>query len=163
MNTTSTTDLPSEEELKERAADLIRSQSTMTLATALENKAWAAPVYYVDIDFLFYFFSSPSSRHILEALESKTASAAVFHPSDKWKDIQGIQMSGSIKPVGPGWEAAKALRAYLRKFPFTGDFFGKKKILDLQDFSKTFRVKLYRFRPTRLLYMDNRIQFGFRA
>lgn len=163
MTTPSQEDHPSTAELTDRAMDLIENQNTMTLATTLKGQAWAAPVYYANLHFNFYFFSDPESRHIREAMDSRQASAAVFEPASSWKGIRGIQMSGRIQSLSPGLEAVRALRAYLRKYPFTKEFFGKDQSLDLNAFLSRFRVKLYRFEPSLLYYMDNSIRFSFRA
>jgi uncharacterized protein len=152
----------SPEETRKRAEELLASQTTMTVSTARENAPWAAPVYYVNRDFRFYFFSDPSSRHVQEAMESGSAAAAVFRPSSKWQEIRGIQMSGTITPIGAGLEAVSAVRAYLKKFPFTSDFFDSGQELDVDGFMKRFRVRLYLFRPSVLLYMDNSVAFSFR-
>ncbi|MCX5880100.1 MAG: pyridoxamine 5'-phosphate oxidase family protein [Deltaproteobacteria bacterium] len=153
---------PSQEELRKLAEELIREQNTMTLSTAIKDAAWAAPVYYAHLAFKLYFFSDPGSRHIQEALASRQAAAAIFHPSSTWKEIRGIQMSGALHPVSIGLESVRALRAYLKKFPFTHDFFDSGETLDLDGFAKRFRVRLYRFQPDLFYYMDNRIRFGFR-
>ena len=156
------TPTPSQEELRNLAEELIREQNTMTLSTAVKDVAWAAPVYYTNLAFTFYFFSDPASRHIQEGLTSHQVAAAIFHQSSTWKEIRGIQMSGALHPLSPGIESVKALRAYLKKFSFTVEFFGTGEKLDLDGFAKRFRVRLYRFRPDLLYYMDNRIRFSFR-
>ena len=162
MNTTANVPPPTGEELRVLADHLIGEQNTMTLATALREKAWAAPVYYVHLGFKFYFFSDPRSQHIREALESKQASAAIFAQGSTWKEIRGIQMSGEIRPLSPGVESLRGLRAYLRKFPFTREFFDSPRKLDLAAFAERFRVRLYRFQPHLLYYMDNSIRFSYR-
>jgi uncharacterized protein len=149
-------------ELRKRTEELLSAQTTMTLSTAHDNESWAAPVYYVNRKFQFYFFSDPSSRHVREALESGNAAAAVFHQASTWQEIRGIQMSGTVTPLGAGLEAVRAIRAYLKKFPFTREFFDSGKEIDLEGFVKRFRVRLYLFRPSVLLYQDNRIAFSFR-
>jgi uncharacterized protein YhbP (UPF0306 family) len=153
---------PTHEELRSLAQDLIVGQSTMTLATAQKNVSWAAPVYYASIGFKFYFFSDPKSRHIQECTESDQASAAIFFPASTWQEIRGIQMSGRIHPLSIGLESFQALRAYLKKYPFTKDFFDSDQQMNLDDFVKRFKVKLYRFQPALLYYSDNKIRFGFR-
>jgi hypothetical protein len=153
---------PSNQELRRLAEEVIMEQNTMTLATALENIAWAAPVYYVNIGFNLYFFSDPTSRHIQEALKNDQAAAAIFFHASTWKEIRGIQMSGSIEALSPGVESLRALHVYLKKFPFTEDFFDSGQKLDLDAFSKRFSVRLYRFQPTLLYYLDNGIRFSFR-
>ena len=151
-----------EHHVNELALSLINAQSTMALATANNDHAWAAPVYFVFHRTAFYFFSSPDSRHISEALDSGQASATIYPSVDSWQDIQGIQMSGCIRSAGIGLSALQALRAYIAKFPFTKEFFEPGQALNLDSFGKRFRVRLYRFIPDDVFYLDNQIKFGFR-
>lgn len=151
-----------EHELRRLAIELIDSQSTMALATAAGGKAWVAPVYYVYYQGAFYFFSAPDSRHIQESMASRSASAAIYPFVASWRDIRGVQMSGRIEKVRPGLKAVRALRAYIEKYPFTKEFFNPGQELDLEGFAKRFRVRLYRFDPELVYYLDNKIEFGFR-
>jgi len=153
---------PSELELQNLATQLAAGQTTMTLATAGENVAWAAPVYYVFSKSAFYFLSAPESRHIREAMKSGQASSAVYAPASTWKEIRGLQMTGCIRPVAAGREALQALRAYLKKYPFTKEFFDKSAPLDLASFGERFGVRLYKFIPDLVYYLDNQIRFAFR-
>ena len=73
-----------------------------------------------------------------------------------------MQMSGQIEYVSGKMEALKAVGAYLKKFPFTKDFFAPGLALDIAAFENHFRVKLYRFAPSLTYYLDNQIRFGFR-
>jgi len=148
--------------LKNRAEALIEEQSTMTLATAALHEAWAAPIYYAYFKTGFYFFSDPASRHIIESLENGQAAAAIFAASSSWQEIRGIQMTGVVKAVSSGLEAIAAIRAYLKKFPFTRDFFDSGDSVNLAAFTKRFKVKLYRLNPSLVYYLDNSIRFGFR-
>jgi uncharacterized protein YhbP (UPF0306 family) len=150
------------QKLKQMALDLIKEQSTMALATARENQAWAAPVYYVFHKGNFYFFSDSQSRHIREAHESENVSAAIYPYADTWQGIRGLQMSGRIRSAGAGLTAIQALRAYIAKFPFTKEFFEPGQPLDLENFGKRFRVRFYRLEPDLIFYLDNHIKFGFR-
>ena len=153
---------PSEAELSALAGDLAAEQSPMTLATAKGDAAWAAPVYYVFFRSAFYFLSAPDSRHITEALDNHRASSAVHASGATWQEIRGLQMSGSIQPVEGRLEAIQVLRVYLKRFPFTKDFFYKNTSMDLESFWDRFGVKLYRFKPSIVYYLDNRIRFAFR-
>lgn len=155
-------DFISEKELRRLAEALIAEQKTMTLATARDNLPWAAPVYYATIGFVFYFFSDPASRHITESVEKGRASAAIYAPAEGWKDIRGIQMTGTVSPLRPGVESLKAIRAYLKKFPFTKEFFEGTQDLDVDAFVKRFKVRFYRFQPNLMYYLDNSIRFSFR-
>jgi uncharacterized protein YhbP (UPF0306 family) len=153
---------PTERDLKNLAEDLMRTESTMTLGTAKENIAWCAPIYYIYLKNCFYFFSDPASRHIQESLANTQASSAIFAPASTWQEIRGIQMSGNVENISPGLEAFDVVRAYLKKFPFTKDFFSPGQSLELSSFINRFRVKLYRFKPSLIYYTDNSIRFGFR-
>ncbi|MBN1104947.1 MAG: pyridoxamine 5'-phosphate oxidase family protein [Deltaproteobacteria bacterium] len=153
---------PDAGELKKLAEELIGAQTTMTLATVRDCEAWAAPVYYAHRGFRFYFFSDPSSRHIQEALENRQVSAAIFCQASSWREIRGTQMSGTVGHLSPGFEALAAIRTYLRKFPFTREFFDPTQKINLEAFASRFKVRLYVFRPSLLYYLDNRIRFGFR-
>lgn len=151
-----------EQDYKTQAIDLINQQNTMALATARQNTAWAAPVYYSFYKASFYFFSDPGSRHISEAMENKQCSAAIYPHVNTWQAIRGIQISGRIRLVPPGLTAVQAVRAYVRKFPFTNYFFKPGQALDLDSFEKQFQVRLYRLEPNLVYYLDNQVKFGFR-
>ena len=153
---------PGDQALKKLAVDLIDEQSTMTLATAKGDVAWSAPVYYVFFKSCFYFFSDPTSRHIQESLASGQASSSIYANASTWQEIRGVQMSGQVEPVAARLGTIGVIRAYLKKFPFSKDFFKPGQALDLDAFAKRFKVKLYRFKPTLVYYMDNSIRFGFR-
>jgi hypothetical protein len=71
-------------------------------------------------------------------------------------------MTGIVEQITGGWEAIQVLKEYLKKYPFTKEFFGKDASLDLNGFSDRFGVKLYRFVPSLVYYLDNRIRFAFR-
>jgi uncharacterized protein YhbP (UPF0306 family) len=144
------------------ARRLVDEQNTLTLATANGETAWAAPVYYVFVKSTFYFLSTPNSRHITEALRNNQASAAVHAEASTWQEIRGLQMSGRIRPVKPGLEAVQVLKAYLKKYPFTTEFFKENGPLDLDTFAERFGVKLYGFIPSLVYYLDNQVRFAFR-
>jgi uncharacterized protein YhbP (UPF0306 family) len=162
LMTKNTSDDPDNRSLKRMAQSLIREQSTMTLATAHEDDAWAAAVYYVYHESVFYFFSDPLSRHIKEALRSGGAASAIHAQADTWRAIRGIQMSGEIQEVTGPVRSLSAIRAYLKKFPFTREFFPVGVEPNMVEFSKRFKVRLYCFRPRLVYYLDNGIRFGFR-
>jgi hypothetical protein len=71
-------------------------------------------------------------------------------------------MSGNIERVPAGMESIEAIIEYQKKFPFVKDFFRSGHSLDLTAFSERFRVRLYKFKPDLIYYLDNEIRFGFR-
>jgi uncharacterized protein YhbP (UPF0306 family) len=152
----------SPKELAKQAERLLRDQFTMTLATSSGDEPWAAPVYYVYHRKRQYFFSSPRSRHIVEALAKGRAAAAVFVESNSWQEIRGLQMSGTVNLVPPGMEALRALVAYIRKFPLVKEFFSPGEVIAMEGFEQRFNVRFYRFTPQVVYYVDNSVKFGFR-
>ncbi len=150
-----------------RAMALIRTQRTMVLATGNATEPWAAPVYYVYSAPGFYFFSSPKARHIEQALEGATAAAAIFHDSDQWEHIQGVQMSGAVCPVRKRGEQLKAGARFIIKFPFAKPFL--QTAVQKTDARKTGappklgdKVDLYVFTPASTYYVNNQLGFGKR-
>jgi uncharacterized protein YhbP (UPF0306 family) len=148
---------------RQAAIKIIDQQSTLTLATAEDNCAWAAPVYYVFYKSAFFFFSNPDSKHIRQAMANDQVAATIHPHSTTWQGIKGLQMSGKVSSVRPGLTGIQAVRAYVGKFPFIRDFFEDGQAMDLISFSKRFRANLYCFTPQLVYYLDNTVRFGFRA
>ena len=148
--------------LQEIARAFILEHHVMTLATSGDGLAWAAPLYYLYRDLSFYFFSQPTARHIREALETEQAAAAIHAASSGWQDIRGLQMSGSVAAVLSGEEAVRVFNVYCQRFPFVREFFTVEEALDVKSFLKRFQVRIYRFSPRLVYYLDNGIRFGFR-
>jgi len=72
-------------------------------------------------------------------------------------------MSGTIQSLSLGIEATKAVGAYEKKFSFIREFFRNDRPLDLNAFSDHFGVGFYRFTPGNVYYLDNSVDFSFRA
>ena len=145
-----------------RANDLISSCHTMTLATAGDNIPWAAPVYYANVRDFFYFFSSPDARHIQNALAAGQAASAIYAEGGSWQSLRGLQMSGKIIAISDAGQGAKAVIAYVKKFPLVKTFFSGVKNLDLNSVMSRFHATLYCFQPDYIVFMDNSVDFGFR-
>jgi uncharacterized protein YhbP (UPF0306 family) len=150
------------EDWRQAALALAQSEATLTLATAGRAGPWSAPVYFVYIDGQFCFFSSPESRHIRQTLTAGKAAASIFHQADSWQAIRGIQMTGTIQQIRSIRLSMKAVAAYLKRFPFTREFFSDDAAPDLDAFFSRFRARLYAFAPTEIFYIDNRFGFGTR-
>ena len=150
------------EDGREAALALIQDESTLTLATAGESGPWSAPVYCVCVNGSFYFFSSPQSRHIRQAMDSGKAAASLFHSADSWQDIRGIQMAGTVERVDSMALSIKVIAVYLKRFSFVSEFFPDNPTPDLAAFFSRFKARLYAFTPTAVYYIDNRFGFGAR-
>jgi len=147
---------------EKEALALIESEYTLTLATNGDDGPWSAPVYYLFSNHSFYFFSSVSSRHVQQALDSDQAAASLYHQSAAWQDIRGIQMVGRVKEVRSMSTSAKIIARFLKRYPFVRNFFPTDVKPDLSSFSKHFKAKLYAFIPSEAYYTDNRFGFGTR-
>ena len=157
-----TSDASAQAERRREALALIRSRRTMVLATGTAATPWATPVYYAYSPRGFYFFSSPDARHIIQALAPGTAAAAIFSDSDQWEEIQGVQMSGSVRVVDQPLEQIEAGARFVAKFPFARTFLrsgGSKggSAPQLGD-----KVRLYVLTPDEVFYVNNRLGFGLR-
>ncbi len=148
-----------DEQWRRQAMALIDRQKTLVLATSDRNHPWAAPVYYVHIVPDFYFFSSPRSKHIAQALANNANSAALFSDADRWQQIEGIQMVGRIRTVRRKIERLKVTTHYLKKFPMARSLLTGKENRELC-FGAT--VSLYAFQPERVYYMNNQLGLGTR-
>jgi uncharacterized protein len=142
------------------ARTLIREQRTMVLGTCSGQAPWTAPVYYVHLESGFYFFSSPNARHIAES--PGAASAAIFADSERWEQIQGLQMSGTIRQVSRTAEKLKAVAHFLLKFPFARPFLQAEGSKEDQPHVGD-RVQIYVFVPQQAYYLNNRLGFGKRV
>ncbi len=142
------------------AMDLIRRQQTMVLATGSEGHPWSAPVYYVYFAPGFYFYSSPRSLHIEQALASGQAAASIHADGDRLEDLEGIQMSGRIERVVKPLLKLSVGSRYLIKFPLAKPFLSGvvSAAKNLRD-----RAELYAFIPEALFYMNHRMGFGGRT
>lgn len=136
-------------------ARLIEDRKTMVLATAGAG-AWAAPVYYIFHADCFYFFSSPRSRHILEALATGQCAAAIFKDASDWRAIEGLQMEGRVEEVAASPEL---FEAYVARFPTARELGGD----SAGEFAEKLRAKIYRFVPSRRFYLNNGLGFGRRV
>ena len=134
--------------------EFLDEHRTLTLATADGEGPWAADVYYVRVDDDLWFFSKPDSRHVTALTNDPRAAGTIHAAAEGWRDIRGIQMSGTVKEVGAGEARDRAVAAYLAKFPFA-------KPLLLGDLLR--RVRFYRFDAERMLWIDNSEGLGNRT
>ena len=142
--------------------ELIANASTLTLATSDTTGPWSAPVYYVLVDGVFCFFSSPDSRHIKQALATGSAAVSIFAQEAGWQSIRGIQMAGRITGQRGIARSIVIIRCYLERFPFTRSFFPDGRTPDPAAFLSRFNARLYAFEPKVVFYTDNRFGFATR-
>lgn len=152
-----------DQDVQKAAMALVHQSSTLVLATADETGPWSAPVYYVWLKGRFFFFSSPDSRHIRQALHTPKTAAAVYHSSESVKEIRGLQMEGRLMRISSPLLSLEVIRRYVDRYPFVRPFFSNLNTPDAGDFFSRFKARLYGFVPETVVYTDNRFGFGTRS
>lgn len=132
----------------------LASQSSLALATVNGNgHPEIAPLFYVSDEALnLYWLSSPTSRHSVNLRAHERAAAAIYPAVWQWMEIRGLQVEGVASAVTEVKARAQILKLYRRKFDLPAAF-------DAQIAAST----LYVLRPKWMRWLDNGIQFGYKA
>jgi len=109
------------DETRDRILAFLAAHSTLTLATASDDKPWASAVFYANDGFTIYFVSDPKTRHADYIKNNASVAGAIQDDQKDWRMIQGIQLEGACEEITNPIEAAKALAIYAAKFPFIGN------------------------------------------
>ena len=153
-------------ELRRRIREVVAAQHVITLSFADCDGPWAAPVFYAaesGDEFGFLFVSNPASRHSLAIAGGSPLAATLHSGTSEWTDIKGLQMTGRASLIEDKAEQKKARRRYTECFPFTKIFFAQQDLVDFAIRDKASSVRFYRFRPERIVLVDNSVEFGFHA
>lgn len=154
-------------DLTKKALELIHSQHILTLATHDGASPWATPVYYVLSNKAFYFFSNPDSHHIGNSREGRAVAGEVHEASSGWSDIRGVQMEGIIEEGGFDMASTSAYALYISRFTFIREMVKMpmspmSPMMSLAALEASFKVAWYKFKPSKIYYLDNSIRFGYR-
>ena len=137
---------------------LVQNLKVMTLATWSDQGCWSVPLYYIYRNRGFYFFSSPESRHVRDALKPNAICGASLFADGRTIDrLKGIQMQGYVELVSMTPEILAAAGAYVKKF---GIQVSGENVMTF--ITGRFRAQFYRFVPRQSFYMDNSVGFGSR-
>jgi len=150
------------EELKKVILDYLQQHHTVSLATESAGVPHAATVFYVSIGFDLYFLSSPSSRHGENLSRNPDVSATINEDYNKWQMIKGIQLEGRVENVGGILDNGRIARAFVQKYPDVADFLFSPRKLGQTIAQKVAKVRFYRIKPSRILFISNAIDFGKR-
>jgi uncharacterized protein YhbP (UPF0306 family) len=136
------------------SADLLNSESTLTLATSGPDGApHAAPLFYLpDRDHRLYWFSSARSLHSRNLKRDPRASVTVFAATADWRKIRGVQIQGAARAVVDPELRRTIAAAYTERFHL-GKLFQ----------TLMARSRLYCFEPCSIRYIDNTRGFGFKC
>jgi uncharacterized protein YhbP (UPF0306 family) len=151
------------EELRERVLAYLAAHNTVSLATVQDGVPWAATVFYANVGTDLYFLSEPKTRHCQNLLANDRVAGTVNEDYRDWQHIKGVQLEGRAAEVTGKIELARALAAYLGKYPFVKQFLSPGQLLQgVQIAGKSFDIRLWRLRPERLYYLDNARGFSNR-
>ena len=150
------------EELKKAILDYLRQHHTVSLATEREGVPHAATIFYVSIGFDLYFLSSPTSRHGENLSLNPRVSATINEDYDKWQMIKGLQLEGRVDNVGGILDNGRIAQAFVRKYPDVTDFLFSPRKLGQAIAQKVAKVRFYKLKPSRILFINNAIDFGKR-
>ncbi len=145
----------------EQIASLLKSESTLVLSTAdASGEPSATPLFFLADDFSandgfdglrVYWFSSASSAHSKNLKRDPKASVAIFHPTEVWKQIRGVQMRGTVATVKDRPLRKEVAAAYAGRFRLSA-------VLR----AALSRSSLYVFHPAWVRYIDNGPRFGYK-
>jgi uncharacterized protein YhbP (UPF0306 family) len=143
-----------EAETYETIRAFIEAHSTLALATVnAESQPQIAPLFYVSDDRLnLYWLSATHVRHSTNLTTSPHVAATIYPAVWEWKDIIGVQIEGEAGPITDERVREQIMRRYLHKFKVPPEF-------DAAITAST----LYRLRPRWIRWVDNSVQFGYKA
>ena len=137
--------------MRDNALAYLAAHNVMTLAT---KSVWAAAVFYASEGFTLYFVSSPKSRHARDLAQDPRVAAAIHEDYRDWREIQGIQLSGTVERL-EGAERDAALACYQQKFSFL-----KTETTLIEALAK---AACYRLTSSEVHFIDNTAGFGTRT
>lgn len=146
--------MPMSGDLRRQALDYLQTHHVLSLATTGPEGAWAAAVFYVNIEFDLIFLSAGHTRHVQNFNHTPKVAGAIHEDYQDWPTIQGIQLEGVVVKL-KGKEQVTAVAHYHRKFPFLVN--PSPKIAQALT-----KVNWYRLRPSRLYFIDNSKGLGHR-
>lgn len=149
----------------ERAEQVLRylgAHNTLTLCTAQDGRPHGAAVFYVNRGFALYFLSDPHSRHGTDIARNPQVAATINEDYSRWRDIKGIQLAGTVRPLGTILENLLLAKAYAKKFPGVRDLLFSPTRLDRTVITKISGVIFYELTPHRIYFIDNSVSFGHR-
>jgi uncharacterized protein YhbP (UPF0306 family) len=136
---------------------------TMTLATSLDGRPWAAAVFYAcDGDLRLYFVSDPKTRHATEGTANPAVAVAIHAHDQSWQSIRGVQIEGRLAVVAPE-DRSRVEGLYVARFPVIGRMVraatsDAERLVGQRLLAATF----YAVTPLRLRFIDNTRGFGHR-
>lgn len=148
--------------LENTILEYMETHHTVSLATEKDGVPHAATVFFVNLGFDLYFFSSSTSRHGANFAQNPIVSATINADYSEWQSIKGIQMEGVVENIGGILKNPRISKKYIKKFPDVADFLLSPKKLGEAIAKKVAGVDYYRLRPSKIYFLNNELGFGHR-
>ncbi len=144
----------SEPDIRQIIREFLETQSTVALGTVdAEGQPESAPVFYVSDDqFNLYWLSATHVNHSMNISERKQVAGSIYPTTWQWQEIVGLQMKGEARVISDDRIREQILQLYLRKFRLPPTF-------DSAIAAST----LYVFRPSWVRWVNNSVEFGYKA
>ncbi len=133
----------------------LADHNVINLATTGDDGPWASAVFYVYSAGLFYFLSSPHTRHCRNLASDSRVAATIHDETEQWQDIKGVQLEGHATVVAAD-EVDTVIALYTNRFPVTGPD-APPEIARAID-----KINWYQLKPTKLYFIDNAKGLGHR-
>ena len=107
-------------EIDKRIVQFLKKHHVCTLATCRDGQPWCASVFYafLEEEAVLVFTSDPATRHSTEGLLNQKVAGAIALETEIIGLIRGVQFSGIVTEPLDSDLKKKALRAYLKRFPY---------------------------------------------
>ena len=131
--------------MKERIKSFINEHHVLTLATSVDNKAYACNCFYVynKTDNVFICTSEQKTKHIKDVLINNYIAGSIVLETSVIRKIQGLQFNGVMhKAENDFYKKYKII--YLKKYPF----------------AVVKNTDIWFIKPFFLKMTDNRLGFG---
>jgi uncharacterized protein YhbP (UPF0306 family) len=149
---------------REAVRRMLEAHNTITLATCRDGQPWAASLFFAsDKKLNLYFVSDYRTHHARDIEDCSEASATVNIDCSLWKEVKGLQMTGSVTALA-GVARLNALRCYLAKFSDVRALFEAPKSEDEETIAQRLKAaNMYRLQPRWIRLIDNSKWFGYKV
>ncbi|HEY5719601.1 MAG TPA: pyridoxamine 5'-phosphate oxidase family protein [Gammaproteobacteria bacterium] len=147
-----------DDELRTSVLGLLDAHTVLSLATLHRGGAHAASLMYARDGYTLYWLSSTGSRHSQALAEQPRVTATVAGQFTDFREIRGLQLSGTASLVSVADESRQAMEHLAARYPFLALFqSGVGRLAQrLADSA------VYRLTPAAITLIDNTRGFGFK-
>jgi nitroimidazol reductase NimA-like FMN-containing flavoprotein (pyridoxamine 5'-phosphate oxidase superfamily) len=138
-------------ELTDSISAILSANELCAIATVMGGGSYIHTAYYAYSSNLeFYYLSQPSDQHSQNIEQNESVAIAVWNKPDKWSEnLQGVQVFGRCKEVGPGRDLVEGMKLFLQQFH---DF--SKVMKSPGRFMDGITLRMYMVRPRSLKLID---------